>query len=94
MKDKDYIEALEAYLIAVAGSYLKCKEEYYNRHLKTIASDNPERRELSEAERSELVRFPLIQGLENIQALERLTKIKKQPDIQLPLLVKELKERN
>lgn len=68
MKDEDYIKELEGLICFLAGCYEVNKITYFDQHLKTCSVSNPNRRELTDAEKSEYMRFPLIQGsrLQNI----------------------------
>ena len=63
LSDADYIKELEGLVCFLAGCYGKAKETYFDKHMNTCSVENPNRRDLADAEKSELLRFPLIQGI-------------------------------
>lgn len=68
LDDQAYINELEGLVCFLAQVYEKLKDTYFDAHMKTCSIDNPNRRDLTDAEQSEWQRFSLIQGgkLQNI----------------------------
>ncbi len=68
LDDQTYINELEGIVCFLAQTYEKLKDTYFDAHMKTCSIDNPNRRDLTDAEQSEWQRFSLIQGgkLQNI----------------------------
>jgi hypothetical protein len=62
LSDAEYIQELEGLVCFLAGCYEKTKETYFDKHMETCSVANPNRRDLTEAEKSEWQRFPMIQG--------------------------------
>lgn len=89
MNDAEYIQELEGLACFLATVYNEVKQVYYDAHLETCSSINPNRRELTDAEMNELLRFPAIQGFRTRQMVDAIAKANKPT----PKSVKALLER-
>ena len=77
LSDADYIKELEGLVCFLAACYEKTLEVYHDTHLKTCSVANPERRELTDCEKSEYRRFPLIQGFRLQRIVSDISKANK-----------------
>ena len=67
ISDKEYIEDLEGIINILAKSYETNADTFFYQHLKTCSNSNPNRRDLTKCEESEISRFSLFEGrLQNI----------------------------
>lgn len=62
MTDKEYIEGLEYLVNSFAKSYQVNFDKFYWKNFETCSSANPDRRELTELEKTILMRFTTYQG--------------------------------
>ncbi len=69
----NYIRHLEHLVFFLAACYQKNEYVFRSKHLETCASDNPERRELTEQEWSEFNRFATVQGFRNRKSIKTLS---------------------
>lgn len=77
LSDADYIKELEGLVCFLSTCYEKTLEVYHDTHLKTCSVANPERRELTDCEKSEYRRFPLIQGFRLQRIVSDISKANK-----------------
>lgn len=60
---EDQVFDLSSLVIFLSKAYIDSKDEYYDKHLHTCSFSNPNRRELTDVENDEIMRFPLIQSI-------------------------------
>jgi hypothetical protein len=87
LSDAEYIQELEGLVCFLARCYEKTLEVYHDTHLKTCSVANPERRELTDCEKSEYRRFPLIQGFRLQRIISDISKANKPNPINIQALV-------
>lgn len=89
-EDQQYINELEKLLLFVSSCYESAKYVFYDKHIETCSSGNPNRRELTDIEFSELSRFPTVQGFSNRHFIQKLAKKHKPSKTNWELLEKRI----
>lgn len=83
LPDSEYIKELEGLVCFLARCYEKTKQVYFEKHLETCSVANPERRDLTDVEKSELHRFPLVQGTKLQQIVTDISNANKPDPVDL-----------